>query len=492
MRDSTRKHFRKDYAVPTQMRNLSATTESGAHAVDGSVFWLDPAAGAPNIMATPSLAGEVSAEFCIVGGGFLGLWTALKLLEAKPGADVVLLEARTCGYGASGRNAGFAMTMWSKSASLANRATHDDAARIARASERALTEIEKFCKTEGLDAGFEMPGWLWTATAPAQVGSWTSTQEAIEALGGTPFEETSATEARERLGTDNVFGAVFEQMSAIVDPGKLVLGLRDAALRRGVRIFENSPVTEIDRGNHAVSTAGGTVRSRQLILATNAWLAELPELRRVIVPVSADAVATAPVPGYVDANWPGHEAWTNSGTVVDFARPTLDGRVVFGRGAAAIGFRGRIDKRFFANPARTLELTTLLQQQFPRLFPAEVTHSWSGPVDRTQDGLPIIGRLPGSDVLFCAGFSGNGVAPAVVFGEMLASLALGLDDAWTASSYVGVPNYRFPPEPVRYVGALMVRDAVRRQMSASDGGRRASYLTRRLAELGPTGLMKVK
>ena len=463
-----------------------------SRSVDGNVFWLDPEAGAPRVFAQPQLRGAVDAEFCIVGGGFLGLWTALKLLAVKPDADIVLLEARTCGYGASGRNAGFAMTMWSKAASLTSRATKEDAFRLAQASETALDEIEKFCVAEGIDCGFDMPGWLWTANAPAQVDSWDSTIGAAESLGVSPFQTISAEDARERLGTDNVFGAVFEEKSATLDPGRLVLGLREAVVRRGVRLFENSRVTRIDRASQAVSTDAGSVRSHQLILATNAWLAELPELRRVIVPVSADAVATEPLPEYFESSWRGGESWTNSGTVVDFARPTVDRRVVFGRGAAAIGFRGHIDNRFFVNPPRTLELSTALTQQMPRLFGAAVTHSWSGPVDRTQDGLPIIGRLPGSQVLFCAGFAGNGVAPAVVFAEMLASLALELDDAWTASTYVGVPKYRFPPEPVRYVGALMVRGAVRRQMAASNQGRRTSYLTKRLAELGPTGLMKVK
>lgn len=460
--------------------------------VDGKVYWLDPEVGAPRVTAEPALRGDLDAEYCIVGGGYLGLWTALKLLEAKPDADIVLLEAKTCGSGASGRNGGFAMTMWSKAASLTHRATPEDAAHLARASEKALTEIKDFCAAEGIDCGFDMTGWLWTANAPAQAGSWSTTVEAAEALGASPFKTISAGEARDRLGTENVFGAVFEEASAIVDPGRLVLGLRDAVLRRGVRLFENSRVTGIDRDTQVVTTGTGSVRGRQLILATNAWLAELSELRRVIVPVSADAIATEPVPEFLESNWRDAEAWTNSGTVVDFARPTTDQRVVFGRGAAAIAFRGQIGDKFFANPPRTLELSTALTQQVPRLHGAKVTHSWAGPVDRTQDGLPIIGRLPGSQVLFCAGFAGNGVGPAVVFAEMLASLALQRDDAWSASTYVGVPNYRFPPEPVRYVGALMVRGAVRKHMAASDGGRKTSYLTRRLAELGPTGLMKVK
>lgn len=469
---------------------MARTTSKNA--VDGRVLWLDHEAGAPRLTPQPALTGAVSADVCIVGGGLLGLWTALKILELKPEADVCVLEASTCGFGASGRNAGFAMSLWSKSASLVKRADAAEAARLARASDAALDEIEQFCQAEDVDCGFRMPGWLWTATAPAQVDSWTSTVAAAKSLGGDPFVELSKAEVRARLGTQNVYGGIFEPHCATVDPGRLVAGLRAAALRRGVRIHEHSPVLDIDRTTQTVTCPQGTVSSRQLVLATNAWLAKLPELRRVIVPVSADVIATEPVPEFFASGWSGGEAWTNSSIIADFARPTVDQRIVIGRGAAAMAYAGHLGRGFLQNPPRTKEISTALSTLIPALDEAAVTHSWSGPVDRTSDGLPIVSRLPGTQILFAGGFSGNGVAPTNIFGRMLASLALGIDDEWSSSSYIGMPDYRFPPEPVRYVGGVLVRRAVRSQIAAVDAGRPVSPLTRRLVGLYPSGLMKVE
>ena len=465
---------------------------SPGETVDGRVLWLDPAAGAPAPGAQAPLGGELTADVCIVGGGLLGLWTAIKIVELDPGADVCVLEASTCGFGASGRNAGFAMSLWSKSSSLLGRADRVEASRLAQASDDALDELERFCADEGIDCGFRLPGWLWTATAPAQAGSWKSTAAAAESLGGSPFVEIGKEEVRERLGTRNVFGALFEPHCATVDPGKLVTGLRGAALRRGVRIFEHTPVTAIDRDTQVVTCPGGSVRSRQLVLATNAWLAKLPELRRVIVPVSADVIATAPLPEFFKISWSGGEAVTNSSIIADFARPTVDDRVVIGRGAAAMAFAAHLGRGFLENPPRTKEISTALATLIPDLDEAPVTHSWSGPVDRTSDGLPIVDRLPGSRILFAGGFSGNGVGPTNIFGRMLASLALGIEDEWSSSSYIGIPAYRFPPEPVRYLGGVLVRRAVRNQINAVDNGRPVSALTRKLVGLYPSGLMKVE
>jgi glycine/D-amino acid oxidase-like deaminating enzyme len=454
---------------------------SALGAADGRVLWLDPEAGAPAPRPQPAVSGTVEADICIVGGGFLGLWTALKILEQQPDADVCVVEASTCGFGASGRNAGFAMTLWSKAASLVGRADREEAARLAHASADAVEEIERFCVAEGIDCGFRMPGWLWTATAPAQVGSWSSTVEAAESLGASPFTSMTKAEVRERLGTPNVFGGVFESTCATVDPGRLVLGLRAAAIRRGVRVFERSPVIDVDRTSQTIRCPRGTVKCRQLVMATNAWLAKLRELRRVIVPVSADVIATEPVPRFLKSGWSGGEAWTNSSAIVDFARPTNDERVVIGRGAAVIAFAAHFGKGFLQNPPRTREIATALGTLIPALDDVGVTHSWSGPVDRTQDGLPIIGHLPGSRVLFAGGFSGNGVGPTLV-----------RTDEWSTSSYIGIPSYRFPPEPVRYLGGRIIRRAVRAQIAALDGGRPVSPVVERLVALGPTGLMKVE
>jgi glycine/D-amino acid oxidase-like deaminating enzyme len=436
------------------------------------------------------LDGDVTADICIVGGGLLGLWTAIRIHDLNPSADVVVLEGNTCGFGASGRNAGMAMTLWSKAPSLIKRVGESEARRLAQASEDALQELDDFCGGEGIDCGWTKPGWLWCATAPAQVGSWTSTLQAAEVLNGRPFRVLSAEEARARLRAPLVYGAALEQESGTVNPARLVLGLRAAALRRGVRVFEYSPVWHIDRSSQVVSCPNGIVRSRQLILAINAWLAKLPELRRAMIPISADMIATEAIEDIVADRWPRGEAYTNSRTIVDFARPTADGRIVFGRGGAAISFSAHLGPAFRRNPTRTVELRTALSLLMPVLDGVEVTHSWSGPVDRTPDGLPVAGRLPGSEVLFGGGFSGNGIGPTMLVSRMLAALALRIRNEWSQSSLIGLPGLRFPPEPIRYLGGLLVRRAVRARFEATDAGRPISPLVSRLADLAPGGLVK--
>jgi glycine/D-amino acid oxidase-like deaminating enzyme len=460
-------------------------------AIDGRVLWLDQAVAAPPRVDAPPVSGDVSAEVCIVGGGMLGLWTALRILELRPTADVAVVEAGTCGIGASGRNAGFAMTLWSKAPSLIKRAGTTEAARLAQASEDSVREIEAFCAAEEIECDWRLPGWLWTASSPGQVGSWRSTFETCEELGAKPFVELSVEEERERLPGANVFGGAFEAVCGAVDPGRLTDGLRRVALARGVRLYENSPVTGIDRTTQKVTCEGGTVTARQTVVATNAWLARLPELRRVIVPVSADLIATAPRPDLIEQIWPGEEAYSNSRTIIDYGRPTPDGRIVFGRGGAEIAYAARIGEGFFRIGARAGQHHTTIASIFPALMEAEVTHAWAGPVDRTTDGLPVLGRLPGSTVLVGGGFSGNGIGPTRLIGKLLASAALGIEDEWSTSPYMGIPGDRFPPEPIRYLGGRLIRRAVRDRIEAIDQGKTWSPLTDLIANLAPGGMVKV-
>lgn len=458
--------------------------------IDGRILWLDPDVAAPNRVATDPLGGEQSADVCIVGGGFLGLWTALRILELRPGTDVAVVEAGTCGIGASGRNAGFAMTMWSKAPSLVARVGPAEAKRIATASEATVHEIAEFCEQEGVECDWRLPGWLWTASAPAQFGSWRTTLRTCEELGATPFVELSLDQEHERLPGSNVFGAAFEAVCGAVDPGRLVDGLRRAALERGVRLYENTPVLDVNRVDHRVTCPQGTISARQTVIATNAWLARLPELRRVIVPVSADLIATEPRPDLIHQAWPGEEAYSNSRTIIDYGRPTPDGRVVFGRGGAAIAYAARLNRDFHRIGSRAAEHHTTIASVIPALIDVEVTHAWAGPIDRTMDGLPVVGRLPGSEVLFGGGFSGNGVGPSKLIAKMLASSALGIEDEWSTSSYLGVPGERFPPEPIRYLGGRLIRRAVRIRIEAIDQGKTWSPMTDLLANMAPGGMVK--
>jgi putative aminophosphonate oxidoreductase len=453
-------------------------------------LWLEEAlVGAED---APRLTGEERADVCIVGGGYTGLWTAIRLKEHDPALDVVLVEADVCGGGASGRNGGFVLSWWAKFGSLKKVCGGEEAVRLSRASADAVDGIGAFCAERGIDAHYRRDGWLWAATSEAQLGAWDETLETIAAYGEEPFERLESDEAARRAGESTHLGGVFEPTAATVQPALLARGLRRVASERGVRIFERSPVTKLDRSRPpGVVTAHGSVRAAKVVLALNAWTASLPELRRALVVIASDVVATAPAPdrlGLTDGM-----CISDSRMLVNYYRNTLDGRLVFGRGGGKLAFGGNVGTAFDGPSPRADVVAASMRVLFPSLRDVPVTHSWMGPIDRTQVGLPFFGRLGGrDDVVYGLGYSGNGVGPTFLGGRILASLALGLDDEWSRAGLVRDPAGLFPPEPLRYVGGRLVRSAVERKEDAEDRGGRADRLTLLLADLAPSGLVPLK
>jgi putative aminophosphonate oxidoreductase len=455
-------------------------------------LWLQEALQAEEGVESGELLEDVSADVCIVGGGYTGLWTALRIKELEPGADVVLVEADICGGGPSGRNGGFALTWWSKIPTLIKRVGEEEALRLARAAEDAVREIGAFCEREQVDAHFHQGGWLWTATAPAQVGAWESSIETAAAHGVHPFQLLSADEAQERAGSPAHLGAAFEPTAAIVQPALLARGLRRVAVERGVRIYERTPMTELDREEGEVRTPSGSVRAGAVVLALNAWAIKIPELSRAVVAVSSDMVATAPMPERLAASgWNGNEAISDSRLLVHYYRTTDDGRVAFGRGGGRLAFGGRVNSNFDHNARQTRELEQELVDLVPAAAGVPVTNAWGGPIDRTTDGLLFCGALPGrARIVYGTGYSGNGVAPSLTVAKILASSALRRDDEWSGSGLNrGVPG-NFPPEPVRFVGGLVVRGAVRRKERREDRNQGVDPVTKALAGLAPQGFFR--
>src|SRR5919106_1141562 len=210
-------------------------------------LWLQEALAAETGIEADELRGALEADVCIVGGGYVGLWTALRLLKLEADARVLLLEADICGGGPSGRNGGFALSWWPKLETLEHRVGRDEAVRLAHASQSAVAELGAFCEQEEIGAHFHQGGWLWTATSPVQVDSWLGAVEAAGQVGAQPFRLLSAEEVQERTGSPVHLGAAFEERAATVHPGFLARGLRRAALARGVRIFERSPLVTLER-----------------------------------------------------------------------------------------------------------------------------------------------------------------------------------------------------------------------------------------------------
>ena len=452
-------------------------------------LWLQQALdGAP---PAPALAGMQRADIAILGGGFVGLWTAIELKRRDPGCDVVVLERDICGGGASGRNGGMVLSWWPKLASLIKLCGVEEGLRLARASADAIDGIAAFCDAHGIDAQLRRGGFLWTATTPAHVGAWDAVVGLSERHGIDAFRRLAPEEVARRSGSDRHLAGVFEPRAATVQPALLARGLRRVALERGVRIHEGTPALDFTRERPlVVTTPGGTLVADRLVVATNAWAAALPELKRALVVVSSDIVATPPIPDRLaEIGWTGGEGITDSQMMVAYYRTTADGRIAFGKGTAGVTYGGRVDDLFDRNRAHSAMTAGDFRRYYPALADVPVEHDWGGPIDRTPTSLPILGHLGGREhLLYGVGWSGNGVGPSFVGGRILAGLALGTEDEWTTTGLVDRAPDSFPPEPVRFLGARLVREAVIRKERSELAGRTPRRLAVRMAGLAPAGL----
>lgn len=437
------------------------------------------------------LDGDRRLEVCIVGGGFTGLWTALRLRERDPSLSVGLIEAERCGSGASGRNGGFVMSWWSKFATLEKLCGSEEALRLARASAAAVHEVGELCERQDVDAHYRRDGWLWTATSQAQLGAWDGTLSALRAHGEEPFTELPREQVARRAGSSAHLGGVFEAGVATVQPALLARALRSAALAAGVEIWERTPMVALARSSPPrVRTPTGTIVADCVVFALNAWAARFRELRRRLVVIASDMVATVRAPERVaELGW-GGLCISDSRLLVNYFRATADGRVAWGKAGGTLAFAGRIGASFQGASPRAAEVAASMRRLYPRLADLEIERGWTGPIDRSISGLPFFERLGGRpDLLVGAGYSGNGVGPSVLGGRVLASLALRHDDEWSSCGLVGRAAGGFPPEPARYLGGLAVRAAVARKEDAEDAGRRPTRLDRALAGLAPPGLV---
>lgn len=447
-------------------------------------FWIEQALMGDSDLA-PALQGEHSADVCIVGGGFTGLWTAIQAKERNPQLDIVILERDLCGAGASGRNGGCLLTWSAKFLTLRRLFGEAEALRLVRASEAAVDHIGDFVRQHGIAAEFRRDGTLYTATAAAHFGAMEPVVQALQQHGIASWHELPPEEVARRSGSRRNLAGWFSPQAATVHPGKLVRGLRRVALQMGIRIHERSPMLRYESGQPArVHTPCGSVSAKKLVFALNAWMAEaFPQFERSIAIVSSDMVITERCPELLQAmGLADGVSVLDSRTFVHYYRSTEDGRLMLGKGGNTFARGGRIAPVFDQRSPYEGQLTQALHGFFPSLASTPITASWNGPSDRSVTGFPFFGRLDGApNVFYGFGYSGNGVGPSHMGGQILSALILDEDNAWTRSPLTRGPLGQFPPEPIRYVGSIVVRNAIRRKEAAEDAGRAPWWLDRQLS-----------
>ena len=457
---------------------------------ESSCFWIADALRADPDAAAP-LTEPITADVCIVGGGYAGLWTAIHLKGSSPDLDVVVVERRLCGTGASGRNEGMLMSWWSKFSTLIKFVGPELALELCHHSEAIVTSMAEFFEREGLDINYKHGGWLWTATSRAQMNAWRPTIDKLAEFDQHPYVEVTAAELSARGGSQRFVGGVYERGMATVQPAKLARALRTVALRRGVRIFERTEMIKLDRGSPSVvHTTDGRVTSPVVVIAMNAWGARIQELRRRLVVIATDAFATRPLGERMPPALSEGTGITDSRRLIIGFRATHDGRIAASRSGGSLVFGGQLGDRHEGPSPRVPELLRYFRWTYPEFTDVEMATSWRGPIDYSVSGLPYIGPLGGVAGLFVAvGFSGNGVGPSYLAGQSLAAQILGGDDVLRGSALTKPQPGTLPPEPFRYIGGRIVRAAIDRKESREDHGGKPGRTTAAVAQLDPTSFI---
>jgi glycine/D-amino acid oxidase-like deaminating enzyme len=452
-------------------------------------LWLREALGSSDPYEYQHFDGHQKTDVCIIGGGFTGLWTALEIKRIAPETEVTLVEADICGSGASGRNGGFALTWWAHFTHLLRLCGPQDALKLCHRAERAVLQIGEFAAENGISDAFQMNGWVWAATAAEQVGNWEQTLELLEQFGQVPYQRLSREEIAKLAGSQQHLDGVFEPISASIQPARLSRALARAARNAGVHIYEHSQVAAIEYGPHtSVVLERGSITADQVVLAVNAWAAQIPQIGAGLMVVASDVIATEPIPERLEAIGMNRGVCvSDSRRLVHYYRPTLDGRMIFGKGGGALAYNNHITSKFDHPGRRTAMIRSQLIRTYPTLWDVPIADAWSGPIDYSLSGLPFFVRLRDApSVVVCAGFSGDGVGPSRLAGEVLAEMATGLGDGDLPKALRTVPTAQLPPEPVRYIGGRLVYGAIVRRERAADAGLKPKRLDTFLASLDPT------
>lgn len=409
------------------------------------------AATAHNAPERPALAGNAEADVCIIGGGFTGVASALRLAER--GRSVVLLEAQRIGWGASGRNGGQVLPGWSGEGELVKQ-LGDPAREFLNRTRYAGNEIvERTIMRHGIACDY-IRGAMTVANNQRQLDALAEEQGA----GQTQNPPNHLTlilgdDLKRFVATDVYRGGLIDGRAGHCHPLNLVLGEARAAELLGARIFERSPVVEIVAGDpHLVRTDAGAIRARTVILAGNAHhqLAQA-QLGGYMLPAQTFMMATAPLgEARASALLPGNLAIADANWVLDYFRRTPDHRLLFG-GRCTYSNRVAADI--------TGELRPRMIRIFPALADVAIDYAWTGTIGIPLNRVPLIGEIA-PDYFYAQGYSGHGVNCSHIAAEIIAD-AMDLKDAdkklFEAARHFRIPAAETIGNPMLAMGMTWFR-----------------------------------
>lgn len=399
----------------------------------------------------PALAGDTCCDVAVVGGGLAGLSAAIDL--RRRGFDVVMLEAREVGSGASGRNGGQAIHGLACDPETVERQLGLDAARqVWDMSIEALDLLRRNIREYGIDCDWR-DGHLALATSARKGRALQAWAQRTETVYRYPLQRIASGEIGRWIASPIYYSGVHDPRSGHLHPLKYTRGLARAAAAAGVRIHEQTPVTALTAGAvPALRTAGGEVRASQVLLAGNVYLQGLaPSIEARIMPVGTYIACSETLdPQLADSLIPSRAAACDTNFVLDYFRTTNDQRLLYG---------GRVSYST-VTPADLAEtMRRRMVRTFPQLAGTRVEYAWGGFVDISMNRAPDFGRLPAaagaaSDVYYLQGFSGHGLALAGLAGRLVAEAMAG--DASRFDIFARLRHRAFPGGPRLRMPALVL------------------------------------
>ncbi|MGE8064045.1 NAD(P)/FAD-dependent oxidoreductase [Pseudomonas sp. NPDC089569] len=426
-------------------------------------YWIDSVSQSP---PRPSVSGNPHFDLTVVGGGFTGLWTALLARQRWPSRSIALLEARRCGGEASGRNGGFCAPSISHGVSNALKRWPTEAERLIRLGRQNLDELANDLQRLGMQVEFEREGKLNLASQPWQIEGLRSMQRNYARF-GIECEWLEGNALNQRLDSPVYSAGLFETNYALLNPAKMAAELRRVCLEQGVQIFEQSPVLELraERDSLLIRTPDADVRTGQVALATNIAPPLLGHLASSVIPVYDYTLVSEPLSqAQLQAiGWTGRHGIADAGNQFHYLRKTADNRILWGGYDAIYHFGSRRDEALTQRPESFNRLAEQFREAFPPLRDVSFSHIWGGIIDTSARTTLFTGCEHQGRVAYAMGFTGQGVSASRFAAQNMLDLLAGERTERTELMMTRKAPFRFPPEPLRYVGVKLAQHALARE-----------------------------
>ncbi len=419
-------------------------------------YWYDDA-DEPD--SNPTLVRTESCDLCIVGGGYTGLWTAIIAKERDPSRDIILIDAHEVGSAASGRNGGFMESSLTHGVANGQERFPDEVEILEDLGLQNLNDIEAAIKRYNIDCDYERTGVIDVATSVHSRSYLDELRDDFIQLRamGQKVQWLDRDEMQAQVHSPTYTGGLWRKdRAALVDPARLVWGLKAAAESLGVRIYEDTKATAIERDGVGVliETPLGRVRAGKVALATNAFKPLLRRLRHYIVPVYDYCMVTEPLTPeqLASIGWANRQGLSDIPNEFHYYRLTEDNRILWGGYDAIYFFGGKLNTELESRPETWAKLSKHFFTTFPQLEGVKFTHMWGGAIDTSSRFCVFWGRAMGGRVAYALGYTGLGVASTRFGAEVMLDLLDGRRSIATQTNFVKEKPLPFPPEPFKFIG----------------------------------------